>query len=256
MASERVLPQAAVAPANERKLYHQILDSARLGTVGGRRDFEQDMRWYCQLKDIRIESSSHNKPSSEIPLIITPNHYSDKLYSKTSDAFRDVVVTTLACIDQGLSQANTAWFIKRLPIYPVGLGMLVRQVQNASVVTYGSIPVEVKGGKITNREEMTKQYLEAKEKGDNIGFFPEQKPTKVLQRYHPDYIKFLSFLELLYPQGFQILPVAIFNDDRQIHVNFGLVIYAEVGNDKKYVADKTMLTIAQNLPSQLRGPWG
>lgn len=256
MVSERVLPQAAVAPASERELYHQILDSARLGTIGGRRDLEQDMRWYCQLKDIRIESSSHNKPDPEIPLIIAPNHYAERLYSKTSDAFRDVVVTTLACIDQGLSETNTAWFIKRLPIYPVGFGMLVRQVQNASVVTYGSIPVEVKGGKIANRDEMTKQYLEAKKRGDNIGFFPEQKPTKVLQKYHPDYIKLLSFLEQLYPQGFQILPVAIFNDDRQIRVNFGPVIHAVVGDDKKYVADKTMLTIAQNLPSRLRGPWG
>lgn len=266
MAAERVSPTSSQLatqsttleqrPKTEKELYHQILTSAKLGKPHGRRDFQKDIRWYCELKSVRIVASSAERPNPSIPLIITPNHYSQRLYSKTSEAFKDVVVTSLACYDQGLSKNHTVWFIKRLPIYPAGLGMLVRKVQNASVVTYGSIPVEVRNGSIANRNEMTEQYLEARQRGDNIGFFPEQKPTRALQRYHPDYITFLQFLRRLYPQGYQILPAAIFNEGKQTHVNFGNIIHVNSDIDERNVADQTLQIIAQNLPAGLRGPWG
>jgi len=243
-------------PKTERELYHQILSSAKLGKPNGRRDFQKDIRRYCELKGVSIVASSAEKPDPSIPLIITPNHYSQRLYSKTSEAFKDVVVTSLACYDQDLSKNHTAWFIKRLPIYPAGLGMLIRKVQNASVVTYGSIPVAVKNGSIANRDEMTEQYLDARQRGDNIGFFPEQKPTQVLQRYHPDYITFLRFLTHLYPQGYQILPTAIFNKGKRTHVNFGNIVRVNFNTDARDAADQTLQIIAQNLPSGLRGPWG
>lgn len=247
---------ALAIPRSERELYRQILTSAMLEKPICQRDFMQDAMWYCQLKDIKIESSAVEKPDANLPLVITPNHYSERLFSKTSDAIKDIIVVAVACRDQQLSQNHIAWFVKRLAIYPVGLGMLVRKIQNASVKTYATIPVEAKHGRIGNAKEMAQKYLQARKNGHNIGFFPEQKSTRVLSIYHPVYPRMLKLMRQIFPQGYQILPTSIYDEANTTHIGFGRVIRSESFPDNELLARETMMTLAQNLPPRLRGPWG
>lgn len=250
---EATLAGFEVRPRSTRELYRQIIKSE---SFGQKRNMVVDFQTFCQLERLTIYPECSEVPEVDVPMIIAPNHYSESEFFTTYQSFLLVVAATLGANELGLTQRNTTWFIKKLPVYPLHPAMLLRRVQNAAPIVYGSIPVEIKKDKIANRAEMLEKYRQAKNRGDNIGFFPEQQPNRTLSSHHPNFLTFLQFLRGFYPECSQILPASVFFEDtKNIRVKFGQIVKLDQHQDHQQIAHLTMRTIASNLPNHLRGNW-
>lgn len=178
-----------------------------------------------------------------------------------------VAIATVSAEDLNLIDNHTAWVIRKLNVHRFGPGILARKVQNATIVTMGSIPVVVERklkfkkfvprfkDTLVNKSELAQLIATNVNSGNNIGFFPEQMPSRELAPYHPNFARFLDGFKFVADE-FQILPLAIHYEDKYTaRANFGPIINLDSQSSSAEVAQLTMLRIARGLPRQLRGAY-
>lgn len=224
------------------------------------------LRAFLNSDNISVRAEFQQKPDPNKPLVIVPNHLTRQSQFTTEESLKIVAIASIGSHDAGMTDKHIAWIIRDLAIPPVGIGKLAREVQNACAVCFGAIAVKTEkkfyrkgkfpsyGDRITNSSEVHIKVAQNVKSGNNIGFFPEQEPTKELKQHHKFYPRFLDGLKLLSEET-QLLPASIFHEGNIARVNFGRIINLNRDTDSKAAAKTTMIRIANNLPRRLRGDY-
>lgn len=251
------------APKNIKELFEVIVASAQRRDI---RDLPQDMRNYLGLQGVQVKAEHQGIPDPKKLLIFAPNHHSRGVLFTTGESLNMVALTAVGAFDAEVTPNHTAWIIKQLDIPKVGPGILARRMQNAAITCYGQIPIKVERklerdkrtglprfrDKFANLEQFQGLVFENIMNGNNLGYFPEQKPHKELQLFDPNFPRFIRGIQKITEEA-QIVPVANSYEDNVVNVRFGQVIKVTKDSDPSEVARQTMLRIAGNLPRKLRG---
>lgn len=249
-------------PKSVKELFQSVVASAERGET---RDLHQDLRDYLSVQGVELKAEHQGLPDPNKLLIITPNHHLRKALFSTGESLNIVALSTIGAADAGVSAKHTAWIIKQLDVHKVGPGILARKVQNATIPCYGQIPIKVKRKlerngsilprlreKFANIDQFQGLVFKNIMEGNNIGYFPEQTPTRELKQFDPNYPKFIRGLQKNVGE-FQIIPVSNYYEGNIAHARFGQVIQVTPESDPSEVARRTMQRIAANLPRRLRG---
>ncbi|GEM_PF-7022322 len=256
------LAASGLPAKNLKELMKSVVVSAE---AGERRDLSQDLRGMLAFLGVGLKAEFFDKPDSSVPLIIAPNHHARRALFSTMESMAIVAISTVSAEDLDLIDNHTAWVIRKLDVHRFGPGILARKVQNATIVTMGSIPVVVDRKlkmrgfipkfkeTLANKSALAQLIAANVTDGNNIGFFPEQKPSHELQPCHPNFARFLDGFKFV-ADKFQILPLAIHYEDKSTaRANFGPVITMDRQSPSDEAALLTMKRIARGLPSHLRG---
>lgn len=186
---------------NRNELLASVVESAKKGE---RREFEPDMRDFLDLSGISVKAESQEAHNPSKFLIVAPNHHSRNRGYSTLESLYLVATSSVAAYDLNLADKHTAWVIKEVDEPKFGPQQLERAVQNATPVTYGTIPIRVEKKIVwngivpklkdwfANRDEFRAQVAQNIASGNNIGYFPEQKPSRHLKEFHPAFPKFVA----------------------------------------------------------------
>ncbi len=213
------------------------------------------MQRYFEVEGINVRTEIVKYPNSNKVLILAPNHFSRRRVFTTQESWYALVLTTLAAKQACISTSHVAWFSLRLNSHRLERfdRKKFRETQNAAIKAFQWIPVELNGeGRLKNLGEMAGITKNASDSGQHIGYFPEQKPSHTLDRYHNAFPKFLKFMQLL-DHPIQIIPTSIHFEGKTGHATFGCPIDFNTDTDINITARCTMIEIARNLPSKLRG---
>lgn len=205
-------------------------------------------------------------PNSDKPLLLALNHHSRQRFFTTEESLRAVAIASVSAREYGITDKHIAWMIRELPIPPVGIGKMARQVQNATGSVFDSVPartirrLSLKGGIPSFKETMTKddtnslitRVAHRVQRGNALGVFPEQEPTFKLRPYHRNFSRTLDTLKLLTPE-YQISTMACFYEGNVAHAVYGPVIDVQRDSDAREIATLVMRGIAQGMPQHLRG---
>lgn len=245
------------------ELLESVVESAKRGE---KRDFEPDMRDFLDLSGIRVKAELQEAHDPSKFLLVSPNHHSRNRGYSTLESLYLVATSSVAAYDLNLADKHTAWVIKKVDEPKIGPQQLERSVQNATITAYGTIPIRVEKKLVwnglmpkirdwfANRDEFRTQVAQNIANGNNIGYFPEQKPSRRLKEFHPAFPKFVADIQKGVGE-FQMRPVAIFYEDNIARVNYGRVVRIMPDSDSVDVVQQTMLEISRNLPKKLQGKY-
>lgn len=265
MATERQERQsellAHLKTKNKRELFRDVIEA---DGRGDQLSLPNYLGAYLHSCGITVKSEFQETPATDKQLVIALNHHSRSNYFTTEESLRAVGIATTSAIDSGLTQKHIAWIIRELKISPIGIGKQARQVQNATIGVFGTIPARIekkltrKGvlpvlrDRLTNIAQMVEKIAYNVNAQNAIGLFPEQEPTWELRPFHRNYPRVLDGLKFLVDEV-QIATLAISYEGNVANARWGPIILVDKNTDTIEAANNTMKGIASGMPSHLRG---
>lgn len=248
----------------KKELFKEVIEAAHNGV---RHNMEDYLSAFLNSEGYKLYVEKGEAVDSSKPLIVALNHHSRQRYFTTEESLRTVAIASVSARDHGVTEKHIAWMVRELPIPPVGIGKMARQVQNATGPVFDSVPAKTvkkltfRRGIPQLRETMTKddttslvtRVASKVQNGNALGIFPEQEPTFQLKPHHRNFERTLNSLKLLAPE-YQIATLSVFYEGKLAHAIYGPVLEFTRESDARQTAIQVMQGIARNMPRDLRGP--
>lgn len=250
---------------SRKELFRDVIEAEYNGV---RHHLVDYLSAYLKACGYKLKVVNGEVPNSDKPLLLALNHHSRQRFFTTEESLRAVAIASVSAREYGITSKPIAWMIRELPVPPVGIGKMARQVQNATGIVFDSIPAKTvkklsfKGFVPRYRETMTPEdanslitrVVDRVQSGNALGVFPEQEPTFELRPYHRNFTRTLDTLKLLTPE-YQISTMACFYEGNTAFAVYGPVIDVRQDSPAAETATLVMKGIASGMPRNLRGAY-
>ncbi len=252
-----------LAEKSEKELFRDVIEAQFNGV---KLDMVPYLDAFIKIGGFTLKAEKGDLPDPNKLLVIAVNHHSRQRFFTTKESLRVVGIASVSTRNEGISEKDIAWMVRQLPIPPIGIGKMARQVQNATGPVFDSIPartikkLSMKGIIPRYRETMNKEdtnslmtrVIHRVQNNYALGVLPEQEPGFELKPYHRNFVRTLENLKLL-STHYQITTLASFYERNIAFAVYGPVIGIQKETDVHEAATEVMKGIAQGLPRKLRG---
>jgi hypothetical protein len=254
-----------LATKSEKELFTDVKEAKHNGV---QLDLVDYLGAFLKSGNIILKTEAQSPVDPNKLLIIASNHHSRSKRFTTRESLRTVGIVSVSARKAGVSPSHIAWLIKELEIPAIGIGKMPREVQNATIDVFGSIPARFKSSieragifpkfvsKPINAAEVNEKIGLNFEAGNNIGIFPEQEPSFKLLQHHPSYPAVLGLARRhaqLQGKELEMATLAVFYEDNVAHAAWGPRFDIKPNCDLGTIAAESMLGIASKMPQKLRG---